>query len=109
MLSGSERERAPGALPAKVIASVFHTAKDGFGSAEGDKPSEWVVYRVSEVITPKPEANSADTKRIEDALKNQQSNDLFGQYMAWLQDDLGTSINQAALAQALGNSAPDTN
>ena len=34
---------------------------------------------------------------------------MFGQYMAWLEDDLGTSINQAALAQAIGNGAPDTN
>jgi hypothetical protein len=29
--------------------------------------------------------------------------------MAWLETDLGTSVNQAALQQALGNSAPDTN
>jgi hypothetical protein len=42
-------------------------------------------------------------------VKRQESDDIFGQYVASLEDDLGTSVNQAALAQALGNSAPDTN
>jgi len=39
------------------------------------------------------------------------SDDVFGQYLAWLENELGTSVNQAALAQALGNAAPepDTN
>ena len=32
-----------------------------------------------------------------------------GEYLAWLEDELGTSVNRAALAQALGGSAPDTN
>ena len=42
-------------------------------------------------------------------VKRQMGDDMFGQYVAWLEDDLGTSVNRAALAQALGNSAPDTN
>ena len=29
-----------------------------------------------------------------------QGDDLFGQYVAWLEDNLGTTINQAGLAQA---------
>jgi hypothetical protein len=37
------------------------------------------------------------------------SNDLIGQYIARLEDDLGTSVNASVLAQAAGNSAPDTN
>jgi hypothetical protein len=48
-------------------------------------------------------------KRITDLLKKQQSDEILEQYLAWLQNDLGTSVNQAALAQALGNNGPDTN
>ena len=97
------------AISAKVLNAVFHTAKDGFGSAEGDKPSEWVVFRVTGVTDPKLEANSADAKRIADVVKRQESDDIFGQYVTRLEDELGTSVNQAALAQALNNSAPDSN
>ena len=104
-----KRERATGFVSAKVASAVFHTAKDGFGSTEADKPSEWVVFRVTDVTTPKLDANSADSKRLEETVQRQESNDIFSEYVTWLQDDLGTSINQAALAQALGNSVPDTN
>ena len=102
-----KRDRATGFVSAKVARAIFHTAKDGFGSTEGDKPSEWVVFRVTDVTTPKLDANSADSKRIEQTVQSQETNDIFGEYVAWLQDDLGTSINQAALAQALGGSAPE--
>ena len=59
--------------------------------------------------TPKLDANLPQEKQIEETLQSQQNNDILGQYVAWLQDALGLSVNQAALAQALGNTAPDTN
>ncbi len=104
-----KRGKPTGFVSAKVAAAVFHTAKDGFGSTEADKPSEWVVFRVTDVTTPKLDANSAESKRLDETVQRQEINDVYGEYVAWLQDDLGTSVNQAALAQALGNSAPDTN
>ena len=93
----------------RVIAAVFRTAKDAYGSAEGDQSSEWIVFRVADISTPKFNADSPEMKRIADLLKKQQSEELLEQYLAWLQNDLGTSVNQAALAQALGNNGPDTN
>jgi peptidyl-prolyl cis-trans isomerase D len=96
-------------LSTKVVASVFRTATDAFGSAEGDQPTDWVVFRVTAVSTPKLDANLPQEKQIEETLQSQQNNDVLGQYMASLQEALGLKVNQAALAQALGNSAPDTN
>ena len=93
----------------RVIAAVFRTAKDAYGSAEGDQSSEWIVFRVADISTPKFNADSPEMKRIAELLKKQQSEELLEQYLAWLQNDLGTSVNQAALAQALGNNGPDTN
>jgi peptidyl-prolyl cis-trans isomerase D len=103
------RGKSEGGVSAKVVAAAFHTAKDAFGSAEGDQPSDWIVFRVTAVTTPKFDANSPDAKRIEDTVKRQESQEIYEQYVTWLENDLGTSINQAALAQALGNGAPDAN
>jgi peptidyl-prolyl cis-trans isomerase D len=103
------RGKSEGGVAPRVVAAVFHTAKDAFGSAEGETPGDWVVFRVTEVTTPKFDAGSPDAKRIEDVVKNQESKEIYDQYVAWLENDLGTTVNQAALAQALGNSAPDTN
>ena len=99
---------APG-LSAKIVGSVFRTAKDAFGSAAGGQPTDWVVFRVTAVSAPKVDANLPEEKRIEETLQSQENNDILGQYVSWLQEELGLSVNQAALAQALGNAAPDTN
>jgi peptidyl-prolyl cis-trans isomerase D len=104
------RGKPVGEISAKVLTAAFHTAKDSHGSAEGDKPSEWLVFRVTGVTDPKLDANSADAKRFADVVKRQETDDIYGQYVTWLEDELGTSINRAALAQALsggGNNAPD--
>jgi peptidyl-prolyl cis-trans isomerase D len=103
------RGKGEGAVAPKVVAAVFHTAKDAFGNAEGDVPTDWIVFRVTDVTTPKFDANSPDAKRIEDTVKRQESEEIYTQYVAWLQNELGTTVNQAALAQALGSSGPDTN
>jgi peptidyl-prolyl cis-trans isomerase D len=104
-----QRNKPGPSLSTKIVASVFRTAKDAFGSAEGDQPTDWVVFRVTAVSTPKLEANLPEEKHLEETLQSQENNDILGQYVSWLQDELGLSVNQAALAQALGNGAPDTN
>jgi peptidyl-prolyl cis-trans isomerase D len=104
-----KRGKPSGSISASMAGSIFHTAKDAFGSSEGDKPGEWVVFRVTDVATPKLEANSAYEKSIVEIVRSRTADDVFGEYLAWLEDELGTSVNRAALAQALGGSAPDTN
>ena len=64
---------------------------------------------MTDVKTPSLDANSPNGKALDEMVTRQVSDDVFGQYMAWLENDLGTTVNQAALAQALGSSAPDTN
>jgi peptidyl-prolyl cis-trans isomerase D len=105
--TGLKRGTPPPGIPAKVLDAVFHTAKDAFGSSVGDKPTQWVVFRVTDVKTPALDPNSADGKKLEQILQNAMGNDLFSQYVGWFENQLGTKIDQAALAQAVGNSAPE--
>ncbi len=103
-----KRGKATATVSAKVIDAVFHIAKGSFGSVSGDKPGQWIVFRVTAVSTPTLAASSPEAKRIHEAVQRQLSNDVLSQYVAWLENDLGTRINQRALAQAVGNGAPDT-
>jgi peptidyl-prolyl cis-trans isomerase D len=96
-------------VPARVVAAVFQTAKDAFGSAQGNAPSDWVVFGVTGVTTPNFDAKSPEFKRLAETVKNQEGQEIYEQYVAWLEQELGISVNQAALAQALGSGAPDTN
>ena len=104
-----KRGTANGDISARMTDAVFQTAKDTYGSAVGDDPTQWVVFRVLEVHTPPLDANSRDYERMTQTVQGELSNDLIGQYIARLEDDLGISVNASVLAQAAGNSAPDNN
>ena len=104
--SGLKRGPANNGIPAKVIEAVFHTANGAFGSSVGDKPTQWIVFRVSDVKTPPLDPNSADGKKLVQLLQQAIGDDVFNQYLGSLEDNLGTKINQTALSQAVGNTAP---
>jgi peptidyl-prolyl cis-trans isomerase D len=104
-----KRNKPAGAISAVAVRSIFRTAKDGFGSAPADNPETWIVFRVTEVTDPPLDPKSEEAKQTAEAVQRQLTDDIFGQYAAWLEDELGTTVNSAALAQALGNGSPDTN
>ena len=110
--SDLKRGGTGGDISARMTDAVFHTAKDAFGSAMGDSPTQWIVFRVTDVKTPNPDPNSPDAKHAAETVQHQMTDDVTGQYIARLENDLGTNINAAALAQAMGNSTgnggPDT-
>jgi peptidyl-prolyl cis-trans isomerase D len=107
--SDLKRGAANGAISARMSDAIFRTAKDNFGISQGDTTSQWIVFRVTDVKTPAVDPNSPEAKQTADTIKKQMPDDVMSQYVASLESDLGTSINAPALAQALGNSAPDTN
>ncbi len=106
--SAKDLKRGPAnnGISAKVVDAVFHTADGAFGSSDGDKPTQWMVFRVSDVKTPPLDPNSADGKKLVQLLQQAMSDDVFTQYLGWLEDNLGTTINQSVLAQAVGNTTP---
>jgi peptidyl-prolyl cis-trans isomerase D len=104
-----KRVGATGVISERVADAVFHTPKDAFAAAEGDDPDQWIVFRVTDITTPTFDSKSTDGERIAQKVQRDLSDDLIGQYMSKLEDDLGTSVNTAVMAQATGNSAPDTN
>jgi peptidyl-prolyl cis-trans isomerase D len=99
---GLRRDKTQGDFPATALDAVFQTPKDGVGTAQGTSATEWVVFRVTGVTVPTLDPNSADAKRISDALTNMMTEDIVAQYLANLQASLGATINEAALNQVIG-------
>ena len=77
-----------------------------FRQRRGNKPDEWIVFRVTDVTTPALDPASPEAKRLDDVVGRQISDDLFAEYVAAIEDELGTNVNQAALAQAVSGGAP---
>jgi peptidyl-prolyl cis-trans isomerase D len=100
-----KRGGTTGAITPRTTEAIFQTAKDAYGDAAGDAPTQRVIFRVTDIKTPALDANSAGAKATAQTVERQMADDLIGQYMAWLETYLGTNINGAALAQAIGNSS----
>jgi peptidyl-prolyl cis-trans isomerase D len=100
--SGLKRGEAPPGVPGKVVEAAFHTAKGAFGSSDGERPTQWLVFQVTDVKTPAFDPNSDEGKKISGLLQASLRDDVFSQYVAWLEDYLGTTVNQSMLAQAVG-------
>jgi peptidyl-prolyl cis-trans isomerase D len=104
--SGMKRQGGP-QMPPRVNTEVFRLAKDQVGSAEGSKPTERIIFRITDIKVPEFDANSAATAKVLDQLKEPWNADIMNQYIVQLGTDLGTDINQNALAQAVGRAGSD--
>ena len=103
--NGLKRGVASAGIPAKAMDEIFRAAKGNAGTAEGERASERIVFRVTEVTIPKLDPASADVKRIDEAARNSYVEEFLAQYITQLETDLGTTINERALNQALGGSS----
>jgi peptidyl-prolyl cis-trans isomerase D len=100
---GIKRNATPPGLTAAAVVEIFRTAKDALGSADGASPTERIVFRVTEINVPALDVDSGDIKRLDETLRGRMSEDLAAQYVTGLENDLGVTINQSALTQALGS------
>jgi peptidyl-prolyl cis-trans isomerase D len=104
--AGLKRGQSSGAtLAAGSVEAVFHTPKDGVGKAEAAQPGEKIVFRVTDIVAPTLDPASDDAKRLSEALARAFSEDVFSEYIARLETEIGVTINQSALNQAVGGRA----
>jgi peptidyl-prolyl cis-trans isomerase D len=104
--SGLKRQGGA-ALPPRVITAAFRLDKDQAGSAEGQNAAERVIFRVTDIKVPTFDANAFTTTQMVEQLKGAYNDDILSQYVTRLEHDVGTDINQKALAQAVGRASSD--
>jgi len=97
-----KRGKAAGFVPVSVVEAAFKTAKDMPTVAEGAGNTETYIFRVTAVTDPKLDATSPEAKQITTALQNAYADDVTGEYLARLENEIGISINQAAVNQVIG-------
>jgi peptidyl-prolyl cis-trans isomerase D len=107
-LAGIKRGQGSGPLSATAVDAVFRTAKDAVGKADAAMPGEQVVFRVTDIVVPKLDAASEDAKRISETLDRGLSEDIYSEYIAHLENEIGVTINQSALNQVVtGGASPE--
>jgi peptidyl-prolyl cis-trans isomerase D len=104
--TGLKRGKSSEAVSANLLEEAFKTPKDAIGIAEGQNATERIVFRVTDISIPGLDPASAEAKRINDDLKRALADDLIGQYLVRVQNEVGVSINQSALRQVIGGGEP---
>jgi peptidyl-prolyl cis-trans isomerase D len=99
---GIKRTGTTPGMSEAAVNEIFKTSPNTTGAVEGANPTERIVFRVTDVKVPPLDPQAADSKRIDEALKNRMGEDLLAQYLAWLQNDIGVTVNSSALSQITG-------
>ena len=100
--TGVKRDGSAAGLPATAVDAAFRTAKGAAGQTQGTTPSEWIVFRVTDVTVPPVDLASEETKKLKQTLQRSLSDEQVAQYVSRLETDIGTSINETAVAQVTG-------
>jgi peptidyl-prolyl cis-trans isomerase D len=104
-ITGLKRGVAAPPFSAGASDKLFVTAKDAAGSADAEQPGEQVVFRVTDIVLPKTDMNSDEVKTIVQALTRSLSEDIFSQYIARVESEIGVTINRNAVSQVVSGSS----
>jgi peptidyl-prolyl cis-trans isomerase D len=100
--AGFRRDAALPGVPESLITAAFRAAKDAAGQTPGTGGTEWFVFRITDITAPPVDLASSEMKSLKDTLQRGMNDEQLTQYVAKLKKDIGTSINEVALAQATG-------
>jgi peptidyl-prolyl cis-trans isomerase D len=100
--AGFKRDATLPGVPTSVIEAAFRTPKDAVAQAPGAGGGDWIVFRVTDVTVPQADLASDEIKKLKDTLQRGLSDEQVAEYVTKLESQIGTRINQSALAQVTG-------
>jgi len=89
-------------IPERLVTAAFRTPKDGVGQTEGNGASEWIVFKVTDIVVPPVDLASEDVKKLTENLRRAEMEEQLTAYIAKLESEVGVTINQSAFATATG-------
>jgi peptidyl-prolyl cis-trans isomerase D len=96
-------------LPDTAVEAAFRTAKDAAGQALGVGGGEAIVFRVTDVTIPPLDLASEAAKKLKETLQRSLTDEQIAQYVTKLESEIGTTINENAVAVATGAASNSNN
>ncbi len=100
--AGFKRDATVPGVPTSAIEAAFRSPKDSAAQAPGAGGGDWIVFRVTDVTVPPVDLASDDIKKLKETLLRGLSDEQVAEYVTKLESQIGTTINQSALAQVTG-------
>ncbi len=105
--SGFKRGASLQTLAGNAVDGAFKLAKGESDRTTGDQPGEWIVYTLTDIVTPAFDPNASETKKLREDLQRAQGDEQTSAYIAKLESDIGVKINEQSFAVATGQAQPD--
>ncbi|MBX9760417.1 MAG: SurA N-terminal domain-containing protein [Beijerinckiaceae bacterium] len=90
-------------LPASAVTRAFAAPVGSVGSVAAG--SDRIIFKVNDAVVPPFDVEEPAIVALQPQLRNALTEDILSQYIARVQEDLGVSINEAAVRLAVGGSA----
>jgi peptidyl-prolyl cis-trans isomerase D len=87
------------------VDGIFTASKGDAGQADGAGPGQRVVYVVTDIVEPKIDMASPETRELRDNVQKTAANEQLSQFIGKLEQDIGVKTNAMAFAQATGAQA----
>jgi peptidyl-prolyl cis-trans isomerase D len=100
--AGFRRDATVPDVPTSAIEAAFRTPKDAAAQVPGAGGGDWIVFRVTDVTVPPVDLASDEIKKLKETLLRGLSDEQIAEYVTKLESQIGTTINQSALAQVTG-------
>jgi len=97
-----KRDGATANLPPAAVAAAFLLGKEAAGQSQGASATEWIVFRVTDIVDPTLDLASDEVKQLKTSVERSLADELIGQYVVKMENEIGVSINQAAFGQITG-------
>ena len=107
--SGFKRGASLQTLGGNAVDGAFRLAKGESDRTTGDQPGEWIVYTLTDIVTPAFDPNASETKKLREDLQRAQGDEQTGAYIAKLESEIGVKINEQAFAVATGQQTQPDN
>jgi len=97
-----KRDGATANLPPAAVAAAILLGKEAAGQSQGASATEWIVFRVTDIVDPTLDLASDEVKQLKTSVERSLADELIGQYVVKMENEIGVSINQAAFGQITG-------
>ena len=89
-------------LPHRQGRARSRRGRAGTGPGTGARSAnDQIVFQVTDIVVPSVDLASGEAKNIRASLSRMLSDDLFAEFLAQLESEIGVNINQAALRQVV--------
>jgi peptidyl-prolyl cis-trans isomerase D len=99
--SAIKRTQPSSPLSQSAITAVFRSPKGVAVAADAEQPAEQIVFQITDIIVPTLDVAAPEAKNIRDVLNRSLMEDIYSQYVAQIETDIGVTINQAAVRQVV--------